>query len=53
MQADEAEGELHAILAERGPVESICQAVDLFENSTGTWRFMHAIALDGGDGETT
>lgn len=50
IQANEAEGELRAILAERGPVASICKAVDVFENSSGIWRPMHAIALFGGDG---
>lgn len=50
MQADQAEGKLRAMLAVHGPVASVCQAVDLFENSTGMWRFMHAIALDSSDG---
>lgn len=49
-RADEAEGELRAILAQRGPIASICKTVDLFENSSGTWRFMHAITLARSDG---
>ena len=44
--ASEAEGELRAILDERGPIASVCKAVDMYENSSGLWRFMHAIALD-------
>jgi 2'-5' RNA ligase len=44
--AKETEGELRAILAARGPVTSVCKAVDIYENSSGIWRFMHAIALD-------
>jgi hypothetical protein len=50
IRADEAESELRAILARSGPVASACKAVDLFENSSGIWRFMHAITLDGSDG---
>jgi 2'-5' RNA ligase len=49
-RADEAEAELRAILARRGPIMSVCKTVDLFENSSGTWRFMHAITLDRSDG---
>jgi hypothetical protein len=47
--ADRAEGELRAILPGLGPLTSVCRTVDLIENSSGIWRFMHAIALEGGD----
>jgi 2'-5' RNA ligase len=43
--AGEAEKELRAILARHGPITSNCQAVDLYENSSGLWRFAHAIPL--------
>jgi 2'-5' RNA ligase len=49
-RAEEAASELRAILSRRGPIASICKTVDLFENSSGTWRFMHAITLDRSDG---
>ena len=47
--ADQAEGELRAILSGLGPITSLCRTVDLIENSSGTWTFMHAIALEGGN----
>lgn len=49
-RADEAEGTLRAILADHGPITSACHTVELIENSTGVWRFMHAMSLRDNDG---
>lgn len=43
--ADEAEKALRAALARHGPITSVCKSVDLYENSSGMWRFAHAIVL--------
>jgi hypothetical protein len=48
--ADEAEGKLRAILTEHGPITSACRTVEIIENSSGVWRFLHAIALRDNDG---
>jgi 2'-5' RNA ligase len=44
-----SESELRAALLRSGPIRAFCRAVELIENSSGTWRTMHVIALQGGD----
>ncbi len=43
--ATEAEAELAPILNQLGPIFAVCRAVDLFENSSGHWKPLHAFAL--------
>lgn len=43
--ADTAERELRARLAEHGPVVASCSSVQLLENSAGHWRLAHVFAL--------
>lgn len=39
--AEQAREEISVVLAEGGPVRSICRAATLLENSGGPWRVMH------------
>ncbi len=48
-EASVAEAELMAAMARHGAIASTCAEVALLENSTGTWREMHAFRLSSGD----
>jgi 2'-5' RNA ligase len=43
--AEQAEKEISAVLAEAGPIQSICRAATLLEDSGGPWRVMHTYAF--------
>lgn len=48
--ADEAQTEILAVLAKRGPIQSRCCEVQLLENTSGRWNKMSAITLAKGSG---
>ena len=48
-EAEFAAGELEERLRVHGPVRSTCAEVVLLENSSGTWKEMHVLALTGRD----
>ena len=43
-----AETELLKIMKELGPIHSVCNVVELYENSSGYWRWTQAFPLEGG-----
>ena len=43
-----AEAELLAIMKDLGPIHAIGNVVELYENSSGHWRWAHSFPLEGG-----
>ena len=43
-----AEAELSGIMKELGPIHAICNVVELYENSTGHWRWAQSFPLQSG-----
>ena len=43
-----AEAELLGIMEDLGPIHAICNVVELYENSTGHWRWVQSFPLEGG-----
>ena len=43
-----AETELSEIMKELGPIHAVCNVVELYENSTGHWRWARSFPLEGG-----
>ncbi len=44
-----AAAESLAIMKDLGPVHAICDVVELYENSSGYWRWAQSFPLEGGD----
>ena len=44
-----AAAESLAIMKDLGPVHAICDVVELYENSSGYWRWAQSFSLEGGD----
>jgi hypothetical protein len=44
-EADMAAERLAEVVALHGPIASVCRAIDILENSSGTWRPMASIDL--------
>ena len=42
-----AEAELLAIMKEVGPIHAVCNVVELYENSSGHWRWAQSFPLEG------
>ena len=43
-----AESELLAIMKELGPIHAVCNVVELYENSSGYWKWAQSFPLEGG-----
>ena len=43
-----AETELLRIMKDLGPIHAVCNVVELYENSSGLWRWAHSFPLEGG-----
>ena len=43
-----AETELSEIMKELGPIHAVCNVVELYENSSGHWRWAQSFPLKGG-----
>jgi 2'-5' RNA ligase len=48
-EAEVAQAELATAITTQGAISSVCTEVVLLENSSGTWRQMHAFSLSPGD----
>ena len=46
--SDIAEAKLSGIMKELGPIHAVCHVVELYENSSGHWRWAHSFPLEGG-----
>lgn len=46
--SDIAETELSEIMKELGPIHAVCNVVELYENSSGHWRWAQSFPLKGG-----
>ena len=46
--SDIAEAELLAIMKDLGPIHAVCNVVELYENSSGYWKWAHSFPLEGG-----
>ena len=42
-----AETELLEIMKDLGPIHAVCNVVELYENSSGLWRWAHSFPLEG------
>ena len=42
-----AETKLSKIMKELGPIHAVCNVVELYENSSGRWRWAHSFPLEG------
>ena len=43
-----AEAELSEIMKNLGPIHAVCNVVELYENSSGYWRWAQSFPLEGG-----
>ena len=43
-----AEAEVLGIIKDLGPIHAVCDVVELYENSTGYWRWAQSFPLEGG-----
>ena len=43
-----AEAKLSAIMKDLGPIHAVCNVVELYENSSGLWRWAQSFPLEGG-----
>jgi 2'-5' RNA ligase len=43
-----AEAELLPIMKDLGPIDAVCNVVELYENSSGYWRWAQSFPLEGG-----
>ena len=46
--SDIAEAELLAIMKDLGPIHAVCNVVELYENSSGYWKWAQSFPLEGG-----
>ena len=44
-----AEAKLLAAMKDLGPIHAVCNVVELYENSSGYWRWAQSFPLEGGD----
>ena len=44
-----AEAKLLAAMKDLGPIHAVCNVVELYENSSGYWRWAQSFSLEGGD----